>query len=57
MLARLMHEINSALAVATGVGVEVAGQLLVTAGDNPRLHGTRGRPSGAGRHSLTITIY
>jgi transposase len=35
MLARLVQELDPALAAATGVGVEIAGQLLVTAGDNP----------------------
>jgi transposase len=38
-LAALVHQINPALLELTGVGVEVAGQLLVTAGGNPdRIH-------------------
>jgi transposase len=35
LLAPLVHELNPALVAAAGVGVEIAGQLLVTAGDNP----------------------
>jgi transposase len=31
----LVHELNPRLADALGVGAEIAGQLLVTAGDNP----------------------
>jgi len=34
-LAPLVAEVNPALVAATGVGTDVAGQLLVTAGDNP----------------------
>lgn len=34
MIVQLVHEINPALASALGVGAEIAGQLLVTAGDN-----------------------
>lgn len=32
---RLVHDINPRLAGALGVGMEIAGQILVTAGDNP----------------------
>ena len=35
LLARLVQEINPALVGALGVGVTIAAQLLVTAGDNP----------------------
>jgi len=35
LIAPLVHELAPALVPATGIGVEVAGQLLVTAGDNP----------------------
>ncbi len=34
-IAQLVHELAPTLVEAVGVGVEVAGQLLVTAGDNP----------------------
>lgn len=43
LLAQLVQELNPALAAAIGVGVEIAGQLLVTAGDNPeRMTGEAG---------------
>jgi hypothetical protein len=43
LLAQLVRELNPALAAATGAGVEIAGQLLVTAGDNPeRMTGEAG---------------
>jgi transposase len=35
LIVQLVHELGPALVTAVGVGVEVAGQLLVTAGDNP----------------------
>ncbi len=35
LIAPLVEELAPALVRATGVGVEIAGQLLVTAGDNP----------------------
>jgi transposase len=36
LIAKLVHELAPALVQARGVGVEIAGQLLVTAGDNPQ---------------------
>ena len=35
LIAPLVHELAPTLVQATGIGVEIAGQLLVTAGDNP----------------------
>jgi transposase len=36
LIAKLVHELAPTLVKAVGIGVEVAGQLLVTAGDNPQ---------------------